>query len=287
MKRRASIIGRPSPFHAGVALFEPHDIVPGTVRRSKRLRVTEPSSADSVSLPGSATPDFCDQNNASHTRQTALLSPEDGANADSSPPPLDRASPRKARAGTKPPAGIKAQDSEEDLPAPSSKVSADMQGRPKPKRASSSRKPKAIPTALATPHPPPARWREMYDTVKRMRARIVAPVDTMGCEQAQLKESEPKVSIVSYRPRLLFRGESGRQLLTDLRLRNTQQNQRFSTLISLMLSSQTKDEVTDAAMTKLRAAVGGTLSIEAVLQASESSIADAICKVGFWRRKTQ
>ena len=54
-----------------------------------------------------------------------------------------------------------------------------------------------------------------------------------------------------------------------------------------MLSSQTKDEVTDAAMTKLRAAVGGTLSIEAVLQASESSIADAICKVGFWRRKTQ
>ncbi|EMD34305.1 hypothetical protein CERSUDRAFT_117182 [Gelatoporia subvermispora B] len=89
-----------------------------------------------------------------------------------------------------------------------------------------------------------------------MRSRIVAPVDTMGCEQAQLKEQDPK-------------------------------NQRFSTLISLMLSSQTKDQVTDAAMSKLREAVGGSLSVDALLAADESAIADAICKVGFWRRKTQ
>ena len=54
-----------------------------------------------------------------------------------------------------------------------------------------------------------------------------------------------------------------------------------------MLSSQTKDEVTDAAVAKLREAVGGTLSIDAVLAASESAVSDAICKVGFWRRKTQ
>ena len=54
-----------------------------------------------------------------------------------------------------------------------------------------------------------------------------------------------------------------------------------------MLSSQTKDEVTDAAVNKLREAVGGTLSLEAVLRADESAIAGAISKVGFWRRKTQ
>ena len=53
-----------------------------------------------------------------------------------------------------------------------------------------------------------------------------------------------------------------------------------------MLSSQTKDAVTDAAVKQLRANVGGSLSIEAVLSAPESSIADAIAKVGFWRRKT-
>ncbi|KAI9453744.1 hypothetical protein F5148DRAFT_1232235 [Russula earlei] len=35
-------------------------------------------------------------------------------------------------------------------------------------------------------------------------------------------------------------------------------NKRFATLISLMLSSQTKDEVTDAPLGKLRSALGGT-----------------------------
>ncbi|KAH9890497.1 DNA glycosylase, partial [Cubamyces lactineus] len=120
----------------------------------------------------------------------------------------------------------------------------------------SPRKPKTIPTALETPHPAPPRWREAYDAIKRMRSRIVAPVDTMGCDQAQLKETDPK-------------------------------NQRFSTLVSLMLSSQTKDEVTDAAVAKLREAVGGSLSVDAILQADESAISEAICKVGFWRRKTQ
>ena len=54
-----------------------------------------------------------------------------------------------------------------------------------------------------------------------------------------------------------------------------------------MLSSQTKDEVTDAAVDKLRSGLGGTLSLEAVLAAEEHVIADAINKVGFWRRKTQ
>lgn len=54
-----------------------------------------------------------------------------------------------------------------------------------------------------------------------------------------------------------------------------------------MLSSQTKDEVTDAAVNKLRTALGGALSVQAVLDADESIIADAIAKVGFWRRKTQ
>ena len=65
------------------------------------------------------------------------------------------------------------------------------------------------------------------------------------------------------------------------------QNRRFATLVSLMLSSQTKDEVTDAAVTKLRAAVGGTLSVENVINAPPAVISEAIGKVGFWRRKTE
>ncbi|XP_006458690.1 hypothetical protein AGABI2DRAFT_63644 [Agaricus bisporus var. bisporus H97] len=117
------------------------------------------------------------------------------------------------------------------------------------------KKPKPIPQALSIPHPAPEKWREVYDTIKDMRSRMTAPVDKMGCDQAQHKESDPK-------------------------------NRRFATLVSLMLSSQTKDEVTDAAVTKLRAAVGGTLSVEAIIAADESVMSEAINKVGFWRRKT-
>ncbi|KAG6375824.1 hypothetical protein JVT61DRAFT_2681 [Boletus reticuloceps] len=125
--------------------------------------------------------------------------------------------------------------------------------KPKPKRKS---KQKAVTQRLETPHPTPADWANAYAAIKAMRARIVAPVDTMGCDRAQFGEREPK-------------------------------NQRFATLVSLMLSSQTKDEVTDTAVAKLRTALGGALSVQAVLDADEAVISEAIAKVGFWRRKTQ
>jgi len=123
-------------------------------------------------------------------------------------------------------------------------------------KSGSPRKAKPIQQSLATPHPEPAKWREAYNSIKSMRSRMVAPVDTMGCDVAHLKEHDPK-------------------------------SKRFTTLVSLMLSSQTKDEVTDAAVSKLRNAVGGSLTIDAVIEAEESIISEAIAKVGFWRRKTQ
>ena len=67
---------------------------------------------------------------------------------------------------------------------------------------------------------------------------------------------------------------------------NTVQNRRFATLVSLMLSSQTKDETTDTAITKLRAALGGNISLDSIIGADDSTISQAINKVGFWRRKT-
>jgi endonuclease-3 len=54
-----------------------------------------------------------------------------------------------------------------------------------------------------------------------------------------------------------------------------------------MLSSQTKDEVTHAAIANLRAAFGGSISLEAMIEADDGVIADAISKVGFWRKKTK
>ncbi|KAH9992852.1 DNA glycosylase [Russula vinacea] len=104
----------------------------------------------------------------------------------------------------------------------------------------SPQKPKAVKQALEKPHPAPEHWHETYDSIKEMRSRFPAPVDTMGCDTAKWKEMDPR-------------------------------NKRLATLVSLMLSSQTKDEVTDAAVDKLRVALGGTLSLDALLAAEEQS----------------
>ncbi|KAI0046586.1 DNA glycosylase [Auriscalpium vulgare] len=116
--------------------------------------------------------------------------------------------------------------------------------------------PKLAHKAVKEPHPEPVGWRDAYDAIKDMRSRIDAPVDTMGCDMAQLKENDPK-------------------------------NKRFITLVSLMLSSQTKDEVVDAAVAKLQDAVGGTMSVDAIISASPSTVASAINKCGFWPSKTK
>lgn len=73
---------------------------------------------------------------------------------------------------------------------------------------------------------PPSNWETIYETVKKMRAaNPTAPVDTMGCEDLHWRTSPPK-------------------------------EQRFHTLIALMLSSQTKDTVTAVAMQRLHTQLG-------------------------------
>ena len=65
------------------------------------------------------------------------------------------------------------------------------------------------------------------------------------------------------------------------------QTLRFHTLISLMLSSQTKDAVTAQAVTNLHKALPGGLTAESLAAASAETIQECIAKVGFWRRKTE
>lgn len=98
-----------------------------------------------------------------------------------------------------------------DTPGPSTsspKKRAKLEpSTPEPlKEGISSRKPSKSPQksktpykkALATPHPAPERWREVYDTIKEMRSQTVAPVDTMGCHTAQQHETDPKVAATLY-----------------------------------------------------------------------------------------
>ncbi|XP_062504834.1 endonuclease III-like protein 1 [Corticium candelabrum] len=99
----------------------------------------------------------------------------------------------------------------------------------------------------------PDDWRAQFDNIVAMRRERDAPVDKMGAEKQAGADLSPKVS-------------------------------RFHVLVSLMLSSQTKDQVTDAAMTNLR---DRGLTIENILTMEESEIGDLIYPVGFWKRKAQ
>lgn len=44
----------------------------------------------------------------------------------------------------------------------------------------------------------PANWGEIYDSVKEMRKRVQAPVDSMGCETLAEEHVSPRVSLVLY-----------------------------------------------------------------------------------------
>ncbi|KAF3933130.1 hypothetical protein ABW19_dt0202641 [Dactylella cylindrospora] len=103
---------------------------------------------------------------------------------------------------------------------------------------------------------PPENWREMYDAIKEMRLRIPAPVDTVGCERLAQTDVPPKVK-------------------------------RFQHLIALMMSSQTKDQVTGAAMQRLQTELPGGLTLESILEVSPATLNEMIGQVGFHNRKTE
>ncbi|PFH60287.1 hypothetical protein XA68_11170 [Ophiocordyceps unilateralis] len=113
----------------------------------------------------------------------------------------------------------------------------------------------------------PAGWEETYEAVRRMRApggvAYGAAVDTMGCER-----------------------------LADTRA--SAKDQRFQTLVALMLSSQTKDTVNAAAMHRLKTELppfrpGATagLTVDNVLAADPVVLNELIRAVGFHNNKTK
>ncbi|EOQ99115.1 hypothetical protein E3P77_03053 [Wallemia ichthyophaga] len=117
-------------------------------------------------------------------------------------------------------------------------------------------KTKKIQRELDVPHDTPQNWERVYNLIKDMRSLHVAPVDTLGCEREPTEELDARTK-------------------------------RYQVLVSLMLSSQTKDPVTSEAVDNLRHVLEGGLTLESVLAATDKQIQDAIGKVGFWRRKTE
>ncbi|KAG0131632.1 DNA glycosylase [Tuber indicum] len=102
----------------------------------------------------------------------------------------------------------------------------------------------------------PVNWEEVYEKLREMRKKVKAPVDTMGCERLGDKAATPKL-------------------------------RRFHTLISLMLSSQTKDTINAVAMKGLREQLPGGLCLESILEVEPKRLDELIRIVGFHNRKTE
>ncbi|XP_073012888.1 endonuclease III homolog 1, chloroplastic [Typha latifolia] len=100
---------------------------------------------------------------------------------------------------------------------------------------------------------PPENWEVVLEGIKEMRCSEDAPVDTKGCEKAG--------SLLPPRER------------------------RFAVLVSSLLSSQTKDQVTHGAVQRL--SEKGLLDADAIVRTDEGTIAKLIYPVGFYQRKAQ
>ncbi|XP_068824744.1 endonuclease III-like protein 1 isoform X2 [Capricornis sumatraensis] len=107
---------------------------------------------------------------------------------------------------------------------------------------------------LQAPSWQPQDWRRQLDNIRTMRSGKDAPVDQLGAEHCFDPSASPK------------------------------QVQRYQVLLSLMLSSQTKDQVTAGAMQRLRAR---GLTVDSILQTDDSTLGALIYPVGFWRSKVK
>ncbi|KAG9447073.1 hypothetical protein H6P81_013201 [Aristolochia fimbriata] len=121
----------------------------------------------------------------------------------------------------------------------------------KPKLSSDMLQEEDIDVSSKTEVHSPTNWEEVLQGIRLMRSSEDAPVDSMGCEKAG-----------SFLPA---------------------KERRFAVLVSSLLSSQTKDNVTHEAIQRLHQ--NGLLAADAIVKASEATIKSLIYPVGFYSRK--
>ncbi|KAJ1096023.1 hypothetical protein NDU88_001172 [Pleurodeles waltl] len=99
----------------------------------------------------------------------------------------------------------------------------------------------------------PKDWREQLENIRELRKGKDAPVDEMGAEKCFDRSAAPEVM-------------------------------RYQVLLSLMLSSQTKDQVTAAAMSRLKE---HGLTVDRILDTDDATLGQLIYPVGFWKSKVK
>lgn len=139
-------------------------------------------------------------------------------------------------------------------PRKAPKLESDSEKKPKARRQPA----KHIkgPNGIVLKTEPPTDWEKIYEITQVMRKRVIAPVDTMGCESLAEDHRSPR-------------------------------DRRLQTLIALMLSSQTKDTVTFAAMKNMQDNMVGGLTLESLLLVEPDVLNKLIGQVGFHNNKTK
>ncbi|XP_045079333.1 endonuclease III-like protein 1 isoform X2 [Coregonus clupeaformis] len=102
-------------------------------------------------------------------------------------------------------------------------------------------------------HWEPPDWRKQLGHVRQMRSARDAPVDLMGAEKCYDAHAPAEV-------------------------------RRYQVLVSLMLSSQTRDQVTSAAVQRLRA---HGCTVDNIVNTDDDTLGQLIYPVGFWRTKVK
>ncbi|XP_028137268.2 endonuclease III-like protein 1 [Diabrotica virgifera virgifera] len=99
----------------------------------------------------------------------------------------------------------------------------------------------------------PENWEQVLANLKEMRKHSDAPVDSMGCDKCHDENAPPNVM-------------------------------RYQQLLALMLSSQTKDQITHAAMKRL---IDHGCTVENILGTADEKLGELIYPVSFWRNKVK
>lgn len=99
----------------------------------------------------------------------------------------------------------------------------------------------------------PKNWQEQLDNIKQMRQNNTAPVDEMGCHKCADKTASGPIF-------------------------------RYQSLLALMLSSQTKDEITYAAMQRLKEV---NCTPQSIVALPDEQLGKLIYPASFWKRKVQ
>jgi endonuclease-3 len=153
-----------------------------------RLYATRSSKNPAVTLYNSVAKDVAAEPSGSTPRpqRSKRTQPEDDGGANSTNSSVGKSGTGRSAKRVKV-ERVANDNAEDEVTSPKQEVKS-----PRPKAP---KKQKPVRQSLDTPHPTPEHWKEQYETIKSMRARLKAPVDTMGCDQAQNGEIDPKVHI--------------------------------------------------------------------------------------------